>query len=177
VPGLNKGVVRIADDGATVENIGRGVVPIPAGAANVLERADFEIVRSGGHVLGTDAASWGDDPNCYPSAKARVEFHWDVQTGAHAISVGGVPVTFANDVNSQGVVVGRTGDTSGVGARAYVWTVQTGGMLLESLVSNLPPGVELEGAYAIGDGGHILAYTLKEGLPAGWVLLTPETSS
>ena len=56
---------------------------------------------------------------------------------------------------------------------AFAFTVDTGIVRLDELVSNLPDGVSLIDVGAIGDGGHILAWAHQGQTPIGWVLLTP----
>jgi len=71
-------------------------------------------------------------------------------------------------VNKDGIVVGSVPSDGGP-SRAFVWTAAAGGAFLDSLVTNLPSGVHLTSADAIGDGGHIAAESDQ-----GLVLLTPQ---
>jgi probable HAF family extracellular repeat protein len=88
-------------------------------------------------------------------------------------SLGGA-YSIASDINTFGQIVGRstvTQDPIPNFFRAYLY--QDGKMQdLNSMVSGID-GWNLDGAYAINDGGQILAYACPAGAPCRSVLLNP----
>ncbi|MBV8208059.1 MAG: HAF repeat-containing protein [Acidobacteria bacterium] len=87
-------------------------------------------------------------------------FYWTHTGGMQAIgSLQGGTYSEAFAVNKAGQVVGQSG--SDLGTRAFLWT--SGGTItdLNFLVTNLPAGVVLTGAFAINDKGQIAAFGVK----------------
>ena len=163
---LKQGAIVVTRDGA--RNIGLGVAA-PPGVTPSFEFNDFtDVHRSGQHVVGTDfvtyAGAQGEDVH------SETGFYWNASEGATAIRIGSA-ISQPAAVNKDGIVVGAVvePDPNQRGAVAFVWSRTSGGVLLETLVGNMP-GLRLRGAQAIGDGGHIIARS-EDG---GFVLLTPE---
>jgi len=155
-------------------NIGRGAVPPPPDAAGARELVTIRSVSSKGHAIGV--VGFFIDDVCLTSAGEAVIF-WSAQTGTAVIEVQD-RLASPNDVNDDGVVVGnayRQQDGSVGFPKAFAWTHESGSSLLDAHVSNLPQDAELVEAYAIGDGGHILAFKLHPDVQSrGWVLLSPQ---
>jgi hypothetical protein len=95
-------------------------------------------------------------------------FYFSPAEGLHEIKVGSTAATPAG-VNKDGIVVGSVPSDSGQSSSAFVWALAAGGALLDSLVANLPSGVHLSSADAIGESGHIVARSNQ-----GLVMLTPQ---
>lgn len=79
-------------------------------------------------------------------------FIWTRETGLIEIGAGSPGLaTSALDVNERGQVVGS------LGTRAFVWTRGQGFIDLNTLVSGRPRGLVFDTAFAISEGGSILA--------------------
>lgn len=164
---LKPGAIVVTRDGA--RNIGLGVAA-PPGVTPSFEFNDLIYAhRSGQHAVGTDfvtyAGAQGQDVH------SETGFYWNAADGATAIRVG-TAISQPKAVNKDGIVVGTVVEpdpTQQRVAAAFVWSRTSGGVLLETLVTNVP-GLQLREAWAIGDGGHIIASS-QDG---GFVLLTPE---
>jgi hypothetical protein len=154
IAGLKFGAVAVSNGHAT--NIGLGLVTIPPDVTNVFESSTVVAISGDGQAIGTDDAGWTIDLSCGSWGGASVPFHWSAADGATAITVPGEQISTVRDINRNGLVVGRVAS-----GKAFAWTRATGGVLLEPLVSNLPPNTRLLDTQAIGDGGHILAILLR----------------
>lgn len=84
-------------------------------------------------------------------------FVWSSQGGMQQIgTLQGGHYAEAFGVNNLGQVVGESG--SSLGTRAFLWTSDKSIVDLNDLVSNLPSGMLLTGAFAINDKGQIVAF-------------------
>jgi hypothetical protein len=170
---LKAGAVMIS--GGRAMNIGRGAVRPPADAAQATELVTISSVSSKGHAIGT--AGFFIDDVCMDPAGEPATIFWSAQTGTAVIEFEN-RITVANDVNDDGVVVGNAYlkfDGSAGFPKAFVWSFESGGSFLDTHVSNLPQDAELVEGFAVGDGGHILAFkTHPVAESRGWVLLTPQ---
>ncbi|HEY6967678.1 MAG TPA: HAF repeat-containing protein [Candidatus Angelobacter sp.] len=91
------------------------------------------------------------------SFKGVRAFYWTSSGGMQEIGVlQGGGYSEAYGINNSGQVVGQSG--SSLGTRAFFWT--PGGSIadLNDLVSQLPAGIILTGAFAINDKGEIAAF-------------------
>lgn len=119
-------------------------------------------------------------------------FVWSSNGGMQEIgSLPGGSYSEAFAVNQAGQVVGQSG--SSLGTRAFLWTQGSSSVDLNNLVSNLPAGTILTGAFSINDAGEIVAFgvvnpklnknraaNLDDHLHSGPTrifLLTPQTGS
>ena len=156
-------------------NIGRGAVPPPADAPEATELVTIRSVSAKGHAIGV--AGFFIDDLCVTSAGEPANIFSSAQTGTAVIDVEN-RLTVPNDVNDDGVVVGNAYRVFGGSASfptAFVWSHESGSSFLETHVSDLPQDAELVEGFAIGDGGHILAFKNHPDVESrGWVLLTPQ---
>jgi hypothetical protein len=144
--------------------VGRGFVPPISGNVEIASATAFNAVS---RAVGLDR-SFSDPINEVVAVQAA--FSFSPAEGSREIKVSGTATTpQPRGVNKDGIVVGFVPDADQKPLHAFVWTAATGGMLLDSLVTNLPSGVHLSSAEAIGDGGHIVAQSNQ-----GLVLLTPQ---
>jgi hypothetical protein len=171
----------VASGGEAVR-IGEGVFALPAGARRVSEQSLLLDGSRAGHAIGTDSVRFEldtlpDGTPCLFTSGGFQSFYWTQQDGAVAVEVAGAanPASVA-DVNAQGIVVGEIFDAAGA-SKPFVWSKVSGGVMLESLVTNLPQGAHLVGPLiVIGDGGHVLSYVVSDTpdtRPRGFVILTP----
>ena len=167
---LQPGAVVIGSAGAV--NIGRGLLAAPPGAQLLGEMAVLYRVSSTGHAIGNVRYDLEFDDRCLGVPDVSLAFHWSAASGATALQDGGRTIEL-RDVNRDGIVIGRSSSlTVPLDRYAFAFTVDTGVVRLDDLVSNLPDGVTLFDVGAIGDGGHILAWA-HQGTSIGWALLTP----
>ena len=86
-------------------------------------------------------------------------FVWTATSGIQAIAtLPGGNYTEAFGINNLGQVVGLA--ESSLGPRAFLWTSSGSILDLNDLVSGLPSGMVLTGAFAINDKGQIVAFGL-----------------
>jgi len=160
VPPLQEGAVAVVSGRA--RNIGLGVSAPPPGATVISEVALVSGASRNGYAVGENTLRYTDAQGT--TGAVNTTFFWSEQDGAVPIRIEGSDLHFLpTAVNSAGVVVGYAGNSTG-SLRAYVWTKGTGGVLLETLTS-----IGLRQAWAIGEGGHILAVDDDSRV----VLLTP----
>jgi hypothetical protein len=168
---LQPGAVFIGSAGPV--NIGRGLMAAPPGAQLLGEIAVLYRVSSNGHAIGTATYDIEFDDRCLGETFIDLPFHWSAASGATALRDNGRTIEL-RDVNRDGIVIGRsTGPTQGFDRYAFAFTVESGVVRLDDLVSNLPDGVTLFDVAGVGDGGHILALAFQGQTPMGWALLTP----
>jgi hypothetical protein len=163
---LQPGAIVVTRDGA--RNIGLGVAA-PPGVTPTFEFNDLIYAhRSGQHAVGTDFVSYAGAQG--QDLHSETGFYWNATDGATAVRIG-TAISQPAAVNKDGIVVGGLVEPNQTQrtAAAFVWSRTSGGVLLETLVANMP-GLQLRGAQAIGDGGHIIALSEDR----GFVLLTPE---
>jgi hypothetical protein len=154
------GTTLITKSGSTLL-IGRGLVPPISGSVDIASATAF---NASSRAVGLDRISSADSEFTAAFSFSRAE-------GTLEIKISGTATTpQPRGVNKDGIVVGTvpSPDNENMPLHAFVWTPVGGGALLDSLVTNLPNGVHLSSADAIGDGGHIVAQSNQ-----GLVLLTP----
>ena len=134
---LKAGAAVVANGEAI--NIGRGLAVAPPDFILDREFAAWIRVSSNGHAIGRDTLT--APPGCFPPFVAEF-FEWNRASGATPIRVEGRTAIQPRDVNRDGVVVGRV-DEGTPDSRAFVWTRESGGVLLDALVSNMPAGRSL----------------------------------
>ena len=160
VPPLQEGAVAVVS--GRVRNIGLGVSAPPPGATVISEVALVSGASRNGYAVGTNTLRYTDAQGM--AGSVNTAFFWSEQGGTVPMRIEGSDLVFLpHAVNSAGVVVGAAGNSTG-SLRAYVWTKGTGGVRLETLTS-----IGLREAWAIGEGGHILAVDDDSRV----VLLTP----
>jgi len=105
-------------------------------------------VNDQGVVAGTSEGSGGTRP-----------FLWTTDKGMQPLAVlAGADYSEAFALNNHGLIVGQS--NTALGMRAVVWTSSTQITDLNEVVTGLPLGVVLTGAFAINDKGQIAAYGL-----------------
>lgn len=86
-------------------------------------------------------------------------FIWSSDTGIEPLpEAQGSTYSEAFGINNQGQIVGQFG--SALGVRAFVWSKNSEMVDLNNVVTGLPSGVVLIGAFAINDIGQIVAFGL-----------------
>jgi hypothetical protein len=164
-------------------NIGQGLFSVPPGLKVEREFARFSKTSPGGHAIGRVTLILAECPPDLPDLiEVEENFHWSRESGSTAIKVEGVirkDLIRPQDVNKDGLVVGTINPSDPntpleTPSRAFIWTRSSGGALLETRVSNMPPNTILSGARYVGDGGHILAFLQSEDRTAREVLLIPQ---
>jgi hypothetical protein len=141
--------------------IARGLVP-RTDPEREFETSPATAFNSSSRAVGIDRVESVDSDTVTSAG-----FYFSPAERLHEIKVGSTAPTPAG-VNKDGIVVGSVFSDGGQSS-AFVWTLAAGGALLDSLVSNLPSGLHLSSADAIGDGGHIVVQSNQ-----GLVLLTPQ---
>ncbi len=96
---------------------------------------------------------------------------WTRSGGLRNLGTLGGTTSFALAINGKGQIVGLAENRAGE-ARAFAWTAQAGMVDLNKRLRNAPPGLVLDNAIAINDGGAIVATS-----NAGLVLLKPVNGS
>jgi len=156
---------QIVASGSTALVIKPGFVHPPPEATESFEQATIYNVSRSNLAVGLDQVFWSRPGMAGMLASG---FVWSTDAGALQVGVG-ADSAFPRALNSAGVVVGFT-PFLGVPQRAFVWTRESGGVLLETRVTNLPAETHIRDALDIGEGGHILATTGDD----GFVILTPQ---
>ena len=95
-------------------------------------------------------------------------YWWTRSTGIRTIGTLGGASSRAFDINAGGQIVGWAHDKADA-RRAFVWSKQKGMLDLNRYLRHAPPGLVLDDALAINDGGAIVATS-----NAGLVLLRPD---
>jgi probable HAF family extracellular repeat protein len=86
-------------------------------------------------------------------------FIWSSESGIEPLTEAqGSTYSEAFGINNQGQIVGQFG--SALGVRAFLWSKNSQMVDLNNIVTGLPPGVVLIGAFAINDKGQIVAFGL-----------------
>ena len=103
----------------------------------------------------------------YPDGRQRA-MSWTPQGGMRELGTLGGRTSVARAVNARGQIVGFAEDNTGA-MRAFVWSAGAGMRDLNRLLRRAAPGLVLEHALAINDGGAIVASA-----NTGLVLLKPD---
>jgi hypothetical protein len=152
---LKAGAVAVVE--GVAQNVGRGIAASPSGT----EQALFTAFSGSGEAVGFDVP---DGPG--PDARQSVGFFWSAAGGAVPIRIDGQEAD-PRLINRGGLVAGTQGNRQFEGP-PFLWA-RNSGVLVESLIVNLPAGRHLKSVQAISDAGHLVGNLDDDEL----VLLTP----
>jgi hypothetical protein len=135
--------------------IGRGVAQLPAGATVVSEVVSLNAVGRAGHAAGINTLGYTDGTDG-PIRYINTPFVWRAADGVTPIAIEGTTDIFIpTAINRHGIVVGGASGPT-YPPPGVVWSKETGGRFLETLLP--AEGAGLQQAWAIGDSGHIAAF-------------------
>lgn len=150
---LRAGAVAVQD--GVAQNIGRGVAEVPAGATVSSQETTAVAASRAGHAVGVNVVGFTRADGT--TGSAFMTYLWTPRHGARPVKFSDSDLHFnATSVNRSGTVVGYAGDGGTGDQRAAIWSSESGGLFLHTLL----PAPTLHQAWVAGDAGHVLATAL-----------------